>query len=215
MPQTNTVNSTVSYYLKGEIICALLDVELRAWRTTAYDNAPLYLIEPVSDEQLRRIYDMMKWGPTSANTSPARIVFVRSPAAKEKLLACVSPGNVEKTRSAPVTAIIGMDLSFYEKLPVLFPHADARSWFVGKQEFADATAFRNSSLQGGYFIIAARALGLDCGPMSGFDHAKIDDAFWAGTTVRTNFICNLGRGDPSKVFARSPRLRFEEACRIE
>jgi 3-hydroxypropanoate dehydrogenase len=174
-----------------------------------------FTTEPVSDEQLRRIYDMMKWGPTSANTSPARIVFVRSPAAKEKLLACVSPGNVEKTRSAPVTAIIGMDLAFYEKLPVLFPHADARSWFVGKPEFADATAFRNSSLQGGYFIIAARAIGLDCGPMSGFDQAKIDEAFWAGTTVRTNFICNLGRGDPSKVFARSPRLRFEEACRIE
>ena len=174
-----------------------------------------FTAEPVSDETLHRLYELMKWGPTSANSSPARFVFVRSPAAKAKLLDCVSPGNVEKTRSAPVTAIIGTDMAFYEKLPFLFPHADAKSWFVGKKEFAETTAFRNASLQGGYFIIAARALGLDCGPMSGFDHAKIDDAFWAGTTVRTNFICNLGRGDPSKLFARSPRLPFAEACRIE
>jgi 3-hydroxypropanoate dehydrogenase len=171
--------------------------------------------EPVPDEKLRQIYDMMKWGPTSANSSPARIVFVRSAPAKEKLLRCVSPGNVEKTRSAPVTAIIGTDMAFHEKLPFLFPHADAKSWFAGKKEFADTTAFRNSSLQGGYFIIAARALGLDCGPMSGFDHGSMDAAFWAGTAVRTNFICNLGRGDPSKLFPRSPRLPFAEACRIE
>ena len=170
--------------------------------------------EPVSEATLRQLYEMMKWGPTSANSSPARIVFVSSPEAKEKLLACVSPGNLEKTRAAPVTAIIGMDLAFYEKLPYLFPHADARSWFVGKKEFADTTAFRNSSIQGAYLIVAARALGLDCGPMSGFDNAKVDAAFWAGTEVKTNFICNLGRGDPSKVFARSPRLSFEEACRI-
>ena len=174
-----------------------------------------FTAEPVSDDQLRQIYELMKWGPTSANSSPARIVFVRSGAAKEKLLACVSPGNFEKTRAAPVTAIIGTDYAFYEKLPFLFPHADAKSWFVGKKEFADTTAFRNASLQGGYFIVAARALGLDCGPMSGFDNAKLDEAFFAGTTVRTNFICNLGRGDPSKLFARSPRLSFEEACRIE
>jgi 3-hydroxypropanoate dehydrogenase len=171
--------------------------------------------EPVSDELLHRLYEMMKWGPTSANCSPARIAFVRSLAAKEKLLGCVSPGNVDKTRSAPVTAIIGTDMAFYEKLPFLFPHADAKSWFVGKKEFADTTAFRNSSIQGGYFIIAARALGLDCGPMSGFDHARIDEAFWAGTTVQTNFIFNLGHGDPSKLFSRSPRLSFAEACRIE
>ena len=174
-----------------------------------------FTAEPVSDDTLHQVYELMKWGPTSANCSPARIVFVRSAAAKEKLLACVSPGNVEKTRQAPVTAIIGTDLAFYEKLPYLFPHADAKSWFVGKKEFADTTAFRNASLQGGYFIIAARALGLDCGPMSGFDHALIDEAFWAGTPVRTNFICNLGHGDPSKLFARSPRLPFAEACRIE
>ena len=171
--------------------------------------------EPVSEATLRQLYEMMKWGPTSANSSPARIVFVSSPEAKEKLLACVSPGNLEKTRAAPVTAIIGMDLAFYDKLPHLFPHADARSWFVGKKEFADTTAFRNSSIQGAYLIVAARALGLDCGPMSGFDNAKVDAAFWAGTEVKTNFICNLGHGDPSKVFARSPRLSFEEACRIE
>ena len=171
--------------------------------------------EPVADEQLRRIYDLMKWGPTSANSSPSRIVFVRSPAAKERLLRCVSPGNLEKTRAAPVTAIIGTDFAFYEKLPFLFPHTDAKSWFVGKKEFADTTAFRNATLQGGYFIIAARAVGLDCGPMSGFDNAKMDEEFWAGTSVRTNFICNLGHGDPSKVFARSPRLPFDEACRIE
>ena len=183
-----------------------------------FDNARThngFTAEPVSDEQLRRLYDLMKWAPTSANSSPARIVFVRSVAAKERLLGCVSPGNVEKTRAAPVTAIIGTDMAFYEKLPFLFPHADAKSWFVGKKEFADTTAFRNSSLQGGYFIIAARAVGLDCGPMSGFDGARIDEEFWAGTTVRTNFICNLGHGDPRKLFARSPRLPFDEACRID
>jgi 3-hydroxypropanoate dehydrogenase len=183
-----------------------------------FDNARTqngFTSEPVADEQLRRIYDLMKWGPTSANSSPARIIFVRSPAAKERLLACVAPGNVEKTRAAPVTAILGIDYAFYEKLPFLFPHVDARSWFVDKKEFADITAFRNASLQGGYFILAARAIGLDCGPMSGFDNARMDEAFWAGTTVRTNFICNLGRGDPSKVLGRNPRLSFEEACRIE
>jgi 3-hydroxypropanoate dehydrogenase len=171
--------------------------------------------EPVSDAQLREIYDLMKWAPTSANTSPARIVFVRSPAAKAKLIECVAPGNVDKTRAAPVTAIIGMDMEFYEHLPRLFPHADAKPWFAGKPDFIAASAFRNSSLQGAYFIIAARAVGLDCGPMSGFDHARIDEAFWAGTTVQTNFICNLGHGDPSKLFSRSPRLSFAEACRIE
>jgi 3-hydroxypropanoate dehydrogenase len=174
-----------------------------------------FTAEPVSDDELRRIYELMKWGPTSANSSPARIVFVRSPAAKAKLLECVSPGNVAKTESAPVTAVLGIDYAFHEKLPFLFPHADAKSWFVGKPAHIEVTAFRNASLQGGYFILAARAIGLDCGPMSGFDHAKIDAAFWAGTTVRTNFICNLGHGDRSKLFARSPRLPFAEACRIE
>jgi 3-hydroxypropanoate dehydrogenase len=173
-----------------------------------------YRPSAVSDEQLRALYDLLKWGPTSANCSPARFQFVRSAQAKQKLLACVSPGNVEKIRQAPVTAIVGMDMAFHEKLPQLFPHTDARSWFAGNDAKIAETAFRNSSLQGGYFIIAARALGLDCGPMSGFDAAKLDAAFWAGTTVKTNFICALGEGDPSKVFARSPRLSFEEACAL-
>jgi 3-hydroxypropanoate dehydrogenase len=170
--------------------------------------------EPVPESSLRRLWDLTKWGPTSANSSPARIVFVVSPDAKARLLECMSPGNLEKTRQAPVAAIIGMDMAFYEKLPMLFPHADAKPWFEGKPELIAATAFRNSSLQGGYFILAARALGLDCGPMSGFDAGKVDQAFWAGTTVKTNFICNLGRGDPSKIYARSPRLSFDEACWI-
>ena len=173
-----------------------------------------FTAEPVSTAQLRQIYELMKWGPTSANSSPLRIVFVTSAEAKARLLGCVTPGNVEKTRSAPVTAILGIDYAFHDKLPQLFPHADAKSWFTGKKDFADTTAFRNSSLQGGYFILAARAIGLDCGPMSGFDGAKVDAEFWAGTSVKTNFIVNLGHGDPSKLFGRSPRLTFEEACRI-
>jgi len=170
--------------------------------------------EPVSEATLRALYDMLKWGPTSANCSPARFIFVTTPEAKAKLLDGMAPGNVEKTRAAPVTVIVGMDIAFYEKLPQLFPHTDARSWFVGNQPMIDATAFRNSSLQGGYLIIAARALGLDCGPMSGFNPAKVDADFWAGTTVKTNFICNLGHGDTSKLMPRSPRLTFDEACRI-
>jgi 3-hydroxypropanoate dehydrogenase len=173
-----------------------------------------FLDQAIEDATLHRLHDLMKWGPTSANCSPARIVFVRSPEAKAKLLDCMAPGNVEKTRSAPVTAIIGMDMAFYDKLGQLFPHTDAKAWFVGKPELIEATAFRNSSLQGGYLILAARALGLDCGPMSGFDAAKLDAAFWTGTSVRTNFVCNFGKGDPAKVLARSPRLSFDEACRI-
>jgi 3-hydroxypropanoate dehydrogenase len=173
-----------------------------------------FLGEPIAEATLRRLYDLLKWGPTSANCSPARIVFVASPAARARLLECMDRGNVEKTRSAPVTAIIGMDMAFHEKLPQLLPHTNARAWFEGKPALIEATAFRNSSLQGGYFILAARALGLDCGPMSGFDAARLDAAFWAGTTVRTNFVCGLGRGDPGKLFPRSPRLAFEEACTI-
>ena len=168
----------------------------------------------VEDALLHQVYDMLKWGPTSANCSPARIQFVKTAEAKARLVPCMSPGNAAKTQSAPVTAIIGMDMQFFEKLPQLFPHADARSWFAGNQSMIDATAFRNSSLQGGYFIIAARALGLDCGPMSGFDAAKLDAAFWSGTTVKTNFVCNLGYADASKTFARSPRLEFAQACQI-
>jgi 3-hydroxypropanoate dehydrogenase len=174
-----------------------------------------YLGDPVDDATLRRLYDMMKWGPTSANCSPARIVFVRSAAAKARLLEAMNPGNAEKARSAPVTAIVGMDMAFHDELPRLFPHVDAKSWFEGKPALIESTALRNSSLQGGYFIVAARALGLDCGPMSGFDAARLDAAFFAGTSVRSNFVCSLGRGDPGKLFPRNPRLAFEDACRIE
>jgi len=174
-----------------------------------------WLPDAVSDATLHQLYELLKWGPTSANCSPARFIFVTSAEAKDKLVPCMSVGNQAKTRAAPATAIIGMDMAFYENLPRLFPHTDARSWFAGKPAVIEATAFRNGSLQGGYFILAARALGIDCGPMSGFDSDQVDAAFWSGTTVRTNFICNLGRGDPSKVHPRNPRLSFEEACRIE
>ena len=173
-----------------------------------------YLPDPVSDAKLRDLYELLKWGPTSANCSPARFLFVRTDAAKARLAECVSDGNVAKVLQAPVTAIIGMDMEFYEHLPRLFPHTDARSWFAGKAQHIEDTALRNSSMQGGYMIIAARALGLDCGPMSGFDAAKVDAAFWTGTTVRTNFLCTLGTGDKSKVHPRNPRLAFEEACTV-
>ena len=173
-----------------------------------------YKPDPVSDDTLRQLYDLMKFGPTAANSTPARLVFVRSPEAKDKLLGCVSPGNVNKVREAPVTVIVGMDIDFHDQLPKLFPHVDARAWFANDVAKRAESAMRNSSLQGGYMIMAARALGLDCGPMSGFDHAKIDAAFWAGTAVKTNFICSLGKGDPSKVFQRNPRLSFDEACRL-
>jgi 3-hydroxypropanoate dehydrogenase len=173
-----------------------------------------FTAQPVADSLLRQLYELMKWGPTSANSCPARIVFVRTPEAKARLLPCMDPGNLEKTRAAPVTAIIGMDMVFYERLPELSPHNDARSWFAGKPQAIADTAFRNSSLQGGYFILAARALGLDCGPMSGFDSAQVDAEFWKGTQVKTNFICNLGYGDTSKLHARGPRLSFEQVCRL-
>ena len=173
-----------------------------------------YLDTAVPDSQLHELYELLKWGPTSANCSPARFVFVRSAEAKARLAACVSAGNQGKVLAAPVTAIIGMDMAFAEQLPQLFPHTDARAWFVGKPELVEATAMRNSSLQGAYLIMAARALGLGCGPMSGFDAAKLDAAFWAGTTVKTNFICALGHGDPAKVLARSPRLSFEQVCQF-
>ncbi len=182
-----------------------------------FDNARThngFAPEAIPEALLRRLYDLVKWGPTSANCSPARFIFVATPQAKEKLLPAMSPGNYEKTKLAPVSVIIGMDMAFYEKLPMLFPHADAKAWFVGNQPMIDATAFRNSSIQGGYFILAARALGLDCGSMSGFDAAKVDAAFWAGTSVKTNFIVNLGHGDATKLFGRSPRLSFDEACQI-
>ncbi len=179
---------------------------------TAARTHVAYTPTPVSDDTLRQLYDLLKWGPTSANSSPARFQFVRSAEGKARLAACVSPGNQAKVAQAPVTVIVGMDLAFYEHLPQLVPHTDARSWFAGNDAAIQATAFRNSSLQGGYLILAARALGLDCGPMSGFDAAQLDAAFWAGTTVQTNFICTLGHGDAARLHPRNPRLAFEQAC---
>jgi len=169
--------------------------------------------KPVPRSLLRQLVDVMKMGPTSANCSPARIVFVESRSAKERLSPFMSEGNRAKTAAAPVTAIIGYDLEFYEKLPRLFPHADARSWFAGKPH-SEETAFRNSSLQGAYFIIAARALGLDTGPMSGFDAAGVNKEFFPDGKIKVNFICNLGYGDPDGLMARSPRFAFEEFCTI-
>lgn len=168
----------------------------------------------VSDDTLKALYDLLKMGPTSVNASPARIAFLRTPEAKERLKPALDPANVKKTMQAPVTAIIGYDLAFYDQLPKLFPHADARPWFSGNAPYAEATAFRNSSLQGGYLIMAARSLGLDCGPMSGFDNAKVDQAFFGGTSVRSNFLCNIGYGDHSKLFPRCPRLDFGEVCQL-
>jgi 3-hydroxypropanoate dehydrogenase len=184
---------------------------------TLFDNARThngFAPEPIPVATLHQLYNMLKWGPTSANCCPARFKFVTTPAAKETLLAAVDPGNVAKTRAAPVTVIIGMDMAFFEQLPTLFPHVDAKSWYVGNQPLIEKTALRDSSLQGAYLIIAARALGLDVGPMGGFDAAKMDQSFWAGTTVKTNFIANLGHGDASKLHPRNPRLSFDEACQI-
>jgi 3-hydroxypropanoate dehydrogenase len=169
---------------------------------------------PVAPELLRELYDLTKFGPTSANCLPLRIVFLTTAAAKERLRPHLAPGNVDKTMSAPVVAILGMDMQFYEQLPKTFPHADAKSWFVGHQALIDSTAFRNSSLQGGYFILAARAVGLDSGPMSGFDNAGVDKEFFPDGRVKSNFICNLGYGDSSKLFPRSPRLAFEDVCQV-
>lgn len=169
---------------------------------------------PVSDAQLHQLYDALRWAPTAANGSPARLVFVRSAEAKARLAPALSEGNLAKTLSAPVTVIVGMDMEFYEKLPQLSPAVDARAWFAGNDAAIQSTAFRNASLQGGYLILAARALGLDVGPMSGFDHAQVDAAFFAGTAVKSNFLCNLGYGDPAKIRPRAPRLAFDEACQI-
>jgi 3-hydroxypropanoate dehydrogenase len=187
-----------------------LDLIFRKARTHS-----AWLDKPVDDALLAQVYDLAKMGPTSANMCPMRVVFVKSKAAKENLRPALDAGNVDKTMSAPVTAIIGMDIRFYEKLPKLFPHADARAWFKDLPEnVLETIALRNSSLQGAYFMLAARSLGLDCGPMSGFNNAKVDEAFFSGTTVKSNFLCNLGHGDGAKLFPRSPRLDFEEACQI-
>jgi 3-hydroxypropanoate dehydrogenase len=171
--------------------------------------------EPVTDEQLRRLYEIMQWGPTSMNCQPLRILFLRSPEAKERLQPALMPNNVAKTMSAPVVAILGYDTKFYENLPRTFPHNQkAKSLFEDKPDFAETTAFRNSSIQGGYFIIAARAVGLDAGPMSGFANPKVDAEFWPDGRVKSNFLCGLGQGDPEKVFNRSPRLAFDEVCTL-
>ena len=170
----------------------------------------------IDDATLQRLYELLKWGPTAANTCPARFVFVRSAEAKARLAPALDDGNREKTLAAPVTVIVGHDMAFYDKLPVLFPHVDARAWFAGKSEAVlETVAMRNGSLQGAYLILAARSLGLDTGPMSGFDNAKLDAAFFGGTSIRSNFLVNLGKGDPASLFPRSPRLGFDEACRIE
>lgn len=168
----------------------------------------------VSEVLIEAVYDLMKWGPTSANCCPARFMFVRSAEAKEKLKPHLMDGNVDKTMAAPVTVIVAHDMEFYEKLPQLFPHTDAKSWFVGKEKFIESTAFRNSSLQGGYFILAARALGLDCGPMSGFNQKMVNETFFADSSIKVNFLCNLGYGTEENLFPRSPRLDFDEANTI-
>lgn len=197
------------------------------FRTARTHNA--WLDRSVSDDTLRQLYELMKWGPTSANASPARFVFVRTPEGKARLRPALAPGNVEKVMRAPVTVIVAYDLQFYGKLPRLFPQNPAmRDRFAEAPDLVQVTARRNSSLQGAYLIIAARALGLDCGPLSGFDNAKVDEAFFgAGSPcadceqeffpighVKSNFLCNLGYGDPSKLFPRLPRLRFDEACTL-
>lgn len=188
---------------------AALDQLFRTART--YNG---YLDTPVSNAQLEAVWELMKYGPTSANCLPARIIWCVSPESKEKLAALSMPANATKILSAPATAIIGMDMEFYEQLPELFPHADARSWFVGNDAMIEATAFRNSSLQGGYFTLAARALGLDVGAMSGFDNAAVDAAFFAGTPIKSNFISTIGYGDPASIFERSPRPGFDRFNKI-
>jgi 3-hydroxypropanoate dehydrogenase len=187
-----------------------LDLIFRKARThTAWLN------KPVDDAVLQEAYDLAKMGPTSANMCPLRIVFVKSPAGKERLKPALTAGNVEKTMAAPATAILAMEINFFEQLPKLFPQADAKAWFKDlPQSTLEYMALRNGSLQAAYFMLAARALGLDCGPMSGFDNAKVDAEFFAGTTVKSNFLCNLGYGDATKLFPRSPRLEFDEACRF-
>ena len=170
---------------------------------------------PVPDAKLQELYELLKWGPTSANSSPARFVFVRTPEGKARLKEALSAGNTEKTMAAPVTAIVCYDSYFYDKLGQLFPHADAKPWFTSSPEFAEKTAFRNGSLQGAYLMLAARAIGLDVGAMSGFDNAKVDELFLFGTGWKSNFLVNLGYGDPAGLFPRSPRLSFDEAARLE
>jgi 3-hydroxypropanoate dehydrogenase len=200
---------TKEYYMSNALNAAALEQLFSHARTHN-----VWLDTPVSDAQLQAIYDQVKWGPTAANCTPARFVFVKSAEAKAKLAPALDEGNRAKTLQAPVNVIVATDFAFYEQLPKLFPHADARSWFAGNQALIESTAVRNGNLQGGYFILAARAMGLDCGPMSGFNNAMVDEAFFAGTTFKSNFLINLGYGDAEKLFPRSPRLAFDDACRI-
>ena len=182
------------------------------FRTARTQNA--FQDRPVEDSQLRALYDLLKWAPTAANSTPARFVFVKSAEAKQKLAPALSEGNLAKTLAAPVTVIVGFDQDFHEKLPYLFPHTDAKAWFDGPREGRHEAAFRNGTLQGAYLILAARALGLDAGPMTGFNSAKVDEAFFAGTAIKSDILVNLGHGDPASLFPRSPRLGFDEAARI-
>lgn len=192
-----------------------LDSRTRAQLLTHARSQNAWLPRPVSDESLREVYELAKWGPTSMNCSPMRVMFVRSMAARTRLLSAVLSGNAEKVRTAPVVAIVAHDTAFYEQLPKLFPHRpNAGDLFRDRPALAEETCFRNSSLQGGYFILAARMLGLDCGPLSGFDAAAINSLFFEGTSLRVNFLCCLGYGDPTGLFPRSPRLEFDEACTI-
>jgi 3-hydroxypropanoate dehydrogenase len=186
---------------------AALDALFREART-----ANRWTDQGVSDEELHALFELLKMPPTSANCSPARFLFLRTPEAKERLRPALSAGNVEKTMAAPVTAIVAYDPYFYEHLPRLFPHADARAWFAGNEALAEETAFRNGTLQGAYLIMAARAIGLDCGPMSGFDRARVDEAFLDDRGWKSNFLVNLGHADPEGQFERSPRFAFDEAC---
>jgi len=192
-----------------ELSPAALDQLFREART---HNA--WQDRPVTDEQLHALYDVLKFGPTSANSSPARSIFVRTPEGKAKLKGSLSPGNIEKTMTAPVTVIVAHDPKFYDLLPKLLPHADAKNWFSGNYSLAEQTAFRNGTLQGGYLIMAARALGLDTGPMSGFDSGKVEEAFMTDNGWKANLLINIGYGDPAGLFPRSPRLAFDEACRF-
>lgn len=192
---------------------AIADTALdQVFRTARTQNT--WQDKPISPAVLQAVYDLARMGPTSANCSPARFIFLTTSEAKNKLKPFLLPGNVDKVLTAPATAIIGHDMTFYEKLPKLFPHTDARSWFVGNDRLIETTAFRNGTLQGAYLMMAARSLGLDCGPMSGFDNAGVDKAFFDNGPVKSNFICALGYGDPKGLFPRSPRLSFEEACQV-
>ncbi|MFB9125507.1 malonic semialdehyde reductase [Paraburkholderia dipogonis] len=194
---------------------APLDARTRAQLLTDARSQNAWLSRPVSDQMLRELYELTRWGPTSMNCSPMRVTFVRSTDARTRLQSAVLTGNVEKVRTAPVVAIVAYDTAFYEQMPKLFPHRpNAGDLFRDRPAFVEETCLRNSSLQGGYFILAARMLGLDCGPLSGFDPGAVNSLFFEGTTLRVNFLCCLGYGDPAGLYPRSPRLKFDEACAI-